>query len=331
MALHAVDDLSDAYSATRSFLLPLEWGRWLRLALLSLFVASSGGSTPSVNFQTPLGGFDTPGGGMPTDIDVGLDQLGAALSENLALILLLVGGAVLIGILMQWLAAIFEFAFLEALRTDEVWIREYTRLMTGPGTRLFVFRLLYGLAALLVVGGVFLLVAGPYLLGVPSGTPWLLLLLALPVLFVLGIVGSIVYVFTTAFVAPIMLLEDRSLLSAWARFWGVFKRDWVDFLVYALVGLFLMIAIGIGVGLVMAVIGIGLAVPVVVALLVAGPIAAGLLAIPAGLLGLLAWGLVQVPVQTYLRHWSLLVLGDVAPNLDLIPERRAAIRGESTT
>jgi len=36
--------------------------------------------------------------------------------------------------------------------------------------------------------------------------------------------------------------------------------------------------------------------------------------------------LVQVPVQAYLRYYALLVLGDVEPEFDLVPDQRAAVR-----
>jgi hypothetical protein len=332
MALHAVDDLSDAYRATRLFLLPVEWGRWLRLALLSLFVAgSSGGGAPTSGFQGPLGSSPEPTPGDSTELGPALDQLTATLADNLVFIVGIIAIGFLVALALQWLAATFEFTFLESLRTDSVHVREYTKVNSGPGTRLFAFRVLFGLGTLLLFGGLLLLVLGPVLTGVAPAGPLLLLVFLIPVFIVFGIVGSAVYVLTTAFVAPIMLLEDRGVLSAWKRFWGVFKSAWTDFLVYLLVGLFLMIAIGIIVGIVMAVIGVAIALPVIVVLLVLGPLWAAVVAIPAALLAIVAWALVQVPVQTYLRHWSLLVLGDVEPELDLIPDRRAEIRGETTS
>jgi hypothetical protein len=39
--------------------------------------------------------------------------------------------------------------------------------------------------------------------------------------------------------------------------------------------------------------------------------------------------LVQVPVVTYFRYYALLVLGDTDADLDLIPERRRAVRAGS--
>ena len=330
MALHAVDDLSDAYRATRSFLLPLEWGRWLRLALLSLFVAGSGGGGGGAGSSwTGTPSTQPPGTG--PDPGTAIDELGAMIAQHLWLIVGVGAAVLLLALVLQWFAAAFEFTFLESLRTDAVHVRQYTSEYAGLGTRLFAFRLVFGLLTLVAVGGLLLLVVAPIVLGVAPAGPLLLGVFLLPVLFVLGIVGSVAYVFTTAFVAPIMLLEDRGVISAWKRFWGVFKSGWQDFLVYVLVGLFLMIAIGIVVGIVMAVIGVALVLPALAVFLALGPIAAVLLAVPLVLVGIVATALVQVPVQTYLRHWSLLVLGDVEPDLDLIPDRRAAVRGETTS
>jgi hypothetical protein len=40
--------------------------------------------------------------------------------------------------------------------------------------------------------------------------------------------------------------------------------------------------------------------------------------------------LVGMPVQAYLRYYAMLVLGDVDPDLDLIPDQRAAVRESSS-
>ncbi|MFB6110568.1 MAG: hypothetical protein ABEJ60_06815 [Halodesulfurarchaeum sp.] len=330
MALHAIDDLADAYRATRSFLWPIEWDRWLRLALLSVFVAGTGGGgVPTGNLQFPFtGGPGTPGpvpGG-----ELPLDQLGVFLSRNLGLLLLIGLLGLLLLLFFQWIGATFEFAFLESLRTDEVHVRRYVREFRGPGTRLFAFRVGVGLLGLLLGGIVLLFGLAPILAGVPSAAPVLVLLFMLPVFLVFGIVGSVVYTFTTAFVAPIMLMEDRGVISAWRRFWGVLTDAWTDFLVFVVVGLFVMLAIGIVVGIALAVIGAALFLPVILAIVTAGPLVAAILGLPLAIVGILAWALIQVPVQTYLRHWALLVLGDVEPDLDLISERREAVRGETT-
>lgn len=47
-----------------------------------------------------------------------------------------------------------------------------------------------------------------------------------------------------------------------------------------------------------------------------------------GLSVLVVVALAQVPVVTYLRYYALVVLGDVDSDLDLIPDRRGAIRAD---
>ncbi|MFB6094705.1 MAG: hypothetical protein ABEJ77_07160 [Halanaeroarchaeum sp.] len=329
MALHAVDDLTDAFAATRSFLLPVDLGRWLRLAVLSLFVAGTGGgggSVPQFTFSQ---------GSMPLGPDVGhgAPSLGQFLSANLLSILVLVLAVFLLGLAFTWLGSVFEFAFLESLRSEAVHVRAYTREYARPGTRLFAFRLVFGLLSAVVMGAVLLLAMGPLLLGWGPGS-LVLLVLAVPVLVVVGILAAIAYVFTTAFVVPIMLAEDRGVLAGWRRLLSLIRSDWTQFAAFALVGLLLTIAIGILVGIASAIVGVVIAIPF--ALLAFGVLAAGIplfnlvvvavLAIPLLALLAVAVAVVQVPVQTYLRYWALLVLGDVDSSLDVIPDQRDAVR-----
>lgn len=334
MALHAVDDLSDALAGTREFLFPFSWGRWLRLAFISLFVAGgSGGGTPPNSFQYTMEAPSAVGPQFPTR----LPALEPIVQQNLALIVILVGLVFFVSLVLAWLASTLEFALLESLRSDAVHVRQYVSDFTGLGTRLFAFRLVFGLGLLLFFGGLVLAVVGPAIL-YGSTTPLYLLLVLAPVFFVVGVVATVVYVLTTAFVAPIMLLEDRGVISAWRRFWRTLKAEWMQFLVYLLVGLFVMIAIGIGIGIVSAIVGFVVAIPfgVVFFLFFVGgggvnPLALAILGIPLALLFFVAMAFVQVPVQVYLRYWALLVLGDVDSDLDLIPEQRSAIRGSDGT
>ncbi|MFB6267353.1 MAG: hypothetical protein ABEI31_06820 [Halodesulfurarchaeum sp.] len=331
MVLHAVDDLSDALSTTRRFLLPVEWRRWLKLALLSLFVAGgSGGGTPINGAQYTLEGTELPFMGMPFG---DASQIGAVIEQNLGLLVGLIAVVFLISLVLAWISATFEFALLESIRTEDVKVRAYASDFAGLGTRLFAFRLLFGLGLAVLFGGVALLVIAPVVVWNDPRPLFFLVALA-PVFFVVAIVASVIYVLTTAFVAPIMLLEDRGVISAWRRFWATFKADWEQFLVFLLVGIFVMIAIGIGVGIVTAVLAVVVAIPfaIIFFLVFFGsggaivPVAAVLLGIPAFVAFLALMAIVQVPVQTYLRYWALLVLGDVDEELDLIPEQREAVR-----
>lgn len=336
MALHAVDDLSDAYRASRRFLLPFEWGRWLRLAVISLFVAGGSGgggagAPPTNGFQYTMDGTGAFGPGF----QAGMDRLGHLLEANLGLIIALVAAGILLALVLSWLASVFEFAFLDSIRSEEVHVRRYVSENTGPGTRLFAFRVLFGLGLAVLFGGLALLVIAPLAYGA-AVAPLAALLLLAPVLFLVGLLSAIVYVLTTAFVAPIMLHEDRGVLSAWRRFWGTLAGDWEQFLVFLLVGVFVMIVFGILLGIVTAILAVVVAIPfaIVFGLLfisTGGILAPWLLVVvgvPFGLVLLLVGAFVQVPLQTYLRYWALLILGDVDEELDLIPDQRAAMRDE---
>lgn len=334
MALHAVDDLADAYRASRSFLLPFEWGRWLRLALLSLFIAggSGGGAPPNgIQYSMDAGAPFGPG------IEAGFDRLGSILEANLGIILAVVAVGILLALVFAWLAAVFEFAFLESLRSDEVHVREYVSEYTGLGTRLFAFRVLFGFGLAVLFGGAVLLVVLPLAYGI-AVAPLAFMVLLAPVFFVVGLLSAVVYVLTTAFVVPIMLLEDRGVISAWKRFWGTLSGNWDQFLVFLLVGLFVMLVFGIVLGIVTAILGVVVAIPFALVFFAAflttggiSPWLVGLLAVPLGLLLLVVGAFVQVPVQTYLRYWALLILGDVEEDLDLIPDQREAVRDETAS
>ena len=44
--VYATEDLEDALAATREFLFPFEWGRWWRLAVVSIFLSSGSALNP---------------------------------------------------------------------------------------------------------------------------------------------------------------------------------------------------------------------------------------------------------------------------------------------
>lgn len=263
-----------------------------------------------------------------------MNGLGQFLAANLWIVVAVVAVFVLIGVVVSWIGSVFEFAFIESIRSEEVHVRAYFGRFTSEGTRLFGFRLVFGLLIAVGAGAIALFAIAPALFGLSTAAPLLALVVLAPVFFVLAILASIVYVFTTAFVVPIMVAEDRGVVSGWRRLWGLIKADWEQFAVFVVVGLFLMIGIGIVVGIAVAILGVVVAIPF--ALLFAAVFLAGggmtnvvmlaIIAIPLVLLFLLVGALVQVPVQSYLRYWALLVLGDVDEDLDLIPDQRAAVR-----
>jgi MFS family permease len=323
MALHSFDDVDDALDATREFLTPVDRRRWLRLALVVFFL---GGTSGFPQFNAASGG--SPGNGARIE---GLD---AELLPAIAAVVVLL---VLLGLVFALVGSIMEFVFVESLRTGTVRVRAHWGRHWPRGLRLFAFRILLGLAALLVIGGVVVAALSPLLLTGDVGTGVALLLVLSPVLLLLAVLFGLAHAFTTMFVVPVMLLEDRGVLASWRRLWPTVRGEWTEFAVYAVVAWLLGIALGIAAVLVAGVVAVVLAIPfliagVVVWVALSGSTAAlaiaAVLAAVYGLLLAVAWALVQVPVQTYLRYYALFVLGDVNPDFDAVQEARARVRSD---
>ncbi|EMA40041.1 DUF7544 domain-containing protein [Halobiforma nitratireducens] len=320
--MDAIDDLGDAIDVTRDLLLPVRAGLWLKLAIVVLFVGGSMG----------LGG----GGGVPTgDIDPALEETGVdAPAEELPEdVLLFVGVVLLVGLLL-WLllgliGAIMEFVFLESLRSMEVRIRRFGKENLGRALQLFLFRIVAGILLALLIGGpiaVVLLSASS--LEAAAGSLVLIGLLAIPVYFVYAITMR----FTSEFVAPVMLLEKRGILSAWGRFWGTLTSNLAEYAVYLVLVWILQLVVNIAAGILLVFGALLVIIPfaiVAVLLTMLGDIGV-LLAIFVVILGALAvilvYALIQMPIRTYFQYYALLLLGDTKPELDLIPEQRAAVR-----
>ncbi len=334
MALHAVDDLEDAFAATRAFLLPFELETWLRLAVVAFFVGGVGGVPTS---GTQFGGETIdPGqiGTTPPDIT----------GQVLTLILLVGAVLAILGLLLGLVGSVMEFVLVRSLREEEVHVRRYFGEHWRAGARLFGFRITLGLlGGVLVALPILALVFGIVGSGGFDGPGRVLglVLLLVPLAVLVGVVFSLVNGFTTFFVVPVMLLEGGGVLAAWRRFSRTLRSEWREYLAFAVLTFVLTLLLGTMVGFVVGIVALLVFGPLVL-LGVAGVATAGVFGpgaaslpvlVALGVVGLLALllvlfvaALVQVPVVTYLRYYALLVLGDTDADLDLVPERRRTIR-----
>jgi len=309
--MYAIDDLSDAIDVTREFLTPIRPWMWLKLALLVFFVGGAGfGSPMSFGGGGGFGGEPTPEPGPDPGANVDVGEVVPILIA-IALVVLVVGLAFL------FLSSLFEFTFLESLRSGEVHIRRYTKRNVDHGTRLFGFRVGLGLFGLALFGlpvlAIFFSTSGTVSLGLIG----VLVLLAIPV----GIAFAVVDRLTTVFIAPTMLEHDLGVVAAWKRFWPTLRGHWTEYVVYLLLVWVLQLVLAFVTGILFVI----LLIPFVI-LLIIPPLAIVVLlfGLPVILLGAL---LIQVPIVSYLRYYALLVLGDTDADLDLIPDQRAAVRG----
>ena len=332
MTLYAFDAIDDAIAATKAFLWPVDWRRWAKLAIVALFVGGAGGFNP---FQ--FGGGGSPGsGGFNGAGPGGVDGLSSIGGTELAIIGLIVLVIAAIGLVFMLVGSIMEFVFIEALRNEVVTIRRYWGGRWQQGLRLFGFRVVLGVVSLTIIGVLLVIALAPLIFD--QGTFSIgLLILAILVFVVIAIVGGVLNGFTTVFVVPIMIAENRALLSAWRRFWPTMTGQWKQYAAYAVMGFILQLAAGIAAGLATLVLAIVVAIP----LAIVGAVGAAILAVGIPVVGWVIIGfavlvfvlalialslLVSVPVTVFLRYYALFVLGDTNEAFDLIAERRAAVR-----
>ncbi|QPV61703.1 hypothetical protein I7X12_13190 [Halosimplex litoreum] len=340
MSLAALNDITDAVRATKRFLTPVDRVRWFRLAVVLFFVGGAGLSfqgAPTAGFG---GGTDAPdpAPGAPP----GPDITPQVTPELVVLILGVVAVGLAAFLLYSVVGATMEFAFVAALRDEEVRLRRSVRRYWRRGLRLFAFRLVVWVVTVTAIAAV-LLGTGAALGGWPptvwsDGTIIAVVLLAIPVFVLTVLVVGTLLGFTTMFVVPVMLAEDRGVLSAWRRFWGTLTAEPLEFLAYLVLSVLLGIGVSVAVGFLLVLLLIALAVPFLIvgaplgfALAMAGggtAVGASLLvlALLYGLLVFVGALLIQVPFGTFLRYYALFVLGDAEPEFDVIPDARAAVR-----
>ena len=339
--MYATDALGDALEATREFLLPVDLRNWGKLAFVTFFLGGvgtgfGGPTAPSADVETAPGEPIVPS----EPIGPGDPVVPPAISGDIWLIAAaVVVFAVAFSLAFQAVRGIMDFVLIESLREERVEIRRFASSRWRQGLRLFGFRLVVDLLALVLVAVPLLFVVGPILLGV--GRIELLLvgfLLLVPVLLVVPAGAALINGFTTAFVVPTMILRGGGVLAGWRRFWPILRTEWKEYVAYAVVNFVLVIAGGIALSIGATLAGILLFVPflpffagVFVLFQVSAAAALGVLA----LVGLLYAAAVAVPVAllkapilTYVRYYALFVLGDTDPDLDPIPERRRLVRAE---
>jgi hypothetical protein len=320
---YAFAALSDARDATEDLLRPVDRGRWLRLALIALFVGVGGGAPTGGNANVPSGGGG--GGGTPPDFPApSMPDPGSVAAILLGIVVLVV----LLALVWSAVGAVMEFVLIAGLRDRDVSIRAPFREQFWPGMRLFGFRFLVGFGSLLVLGLPLIAVFG---LGISVSPALLVLLVPLVILFgVVALVSSIVLGLTTDFVVPTMLTEERGVLDSWRRLWPTLRAEWKQTALYVVAKFVLGIAVSLAVSLVVLLAALIVAIPFA---LVGGALffaasAAGVHTVGWVIVGILVAlyvlvlivvGLiVQVPALTFVRYYSLSVLGMLVPELDLV-------------
>ncbi|TYT63638.1 DUF7544 domain-containing protein [Natrialba swarupiae] len=317
--MYAGDNLSDAFDVTKRYLSSLSATGWLKIALVVLLI--SGIELGSQLFDVdPTMAIYSAEGPMGIPIEYLLGAIGLAAF-----------------VLFRYLSALFEFVFLESLRSEAIHVRRYARANLRHGLWLVLFRAALWTALLLAI-------ATPVLLALVFGDVGdigdLAFPLILSILFV-GVFGYVVlwvvYTLTTAFVVPVMALEDRGPIGAWRTVAATIRSNvggTAAFLAVAwVIGFCLWVVFAIG-GFFVSMIGL-LVFGLPSMMLLDGDQGLAILVGVAGIVAYLVYlyirSFVEAPVRSYVRYYALLILGDTDGSLDLIPDQRRAVRSDRGT
>ncbi len=315
---YAFREIDRAVAMTKSILIPFNIGIWLRLALIALF---AGGAAGGVQFSS--------GTLSPEDIGDG-EYLSSLMPQNtdalLSVLLLIAGILLCIGLVYLLLNGIFQFIFIKALGAGNIRIRTYFRESTGSGIRyfaflLFVSALFFGICLILAY-----ILFAPLLGTVSAETALPGKILAFVILtFLLLIPYLIILMLTTDFVVPIMNNDRCGITAGWRRCLHLLSTEKTEAALYIVMKLILAICVSIILSLVVVIVGIGAGIPLMGFLIAAGgpqnisPAAMALLfAVYLAVVtfcGLMA----SVPFVTFLRTYSLYVVGDFDERYTLLP------------
>ncbi|NLZ29958.1 MAG: hypothetical protein GX885_04330 [Methanomicrobiales archaeon] len=311
--MYAFSRLEGAFGRTKNLLWPLDWGVWLRLAVIALFVGS-GISMPNT-FQYQFDESDLAAGSISGIPDIS----GVALAT---VMLGIIAAVLAIGILWMFIGATMRFVFVDMLSTGDIHIRRFFGKRIGKGVRLFLFEI-----ALIVIMLLAVVAFGFMLTGYAGATTLFALIALIPLVLVVAILFGLILLLTTDFVVPIMVSRDCGIIEGWRQLIGAITSHLWQTIVYVItrfvLGLVATIAQTLLVIIAMVVIAIPFALIGIVllavlqvpnlTLLLALAIPYLIIAIPVALL-------IAVPFITFFRYYALLVLEGLRPEYRLLPE-----------
>ena len=326
---YAFREIDRAIAMTKSILIPFDIGVWVRLAIIAFF---AGGAAGLLQFSTNP--FSPEKSGIGTEIGSLIPQNSEAFISTL---LIIAGILLFIGIIYLLLNGVFQFIFIKALGTENIHIRRHFHESAGPGTRYFAF--LFFLSAFFF--GICLALA--YLLFAPLiGTASFdtaivgRILIFAGLMFILLIPYLIILMVTTDFVVPIMNVDRCGVIAGWRRCLHLFMAERNEAALYIVMKLILSVCVSIILSAVLVVVGIVAGIALIGILIAAGgPENLSTLAIAfifAGYFAIVAFcGLmVSVPFMTFLRVYSLYVVGNFDERYVLLRDLPSPDAGEVT-
>ena len=320
--------MTPAFERTKQQLFrPFRFSRWWRLALTSLLAGELGSGG---NWGNQLNWRDAGHSDKGNDFLLLATPPWANWHDYLPVIVAAMVSLMLLMVIFIYISSVFRFILLDSVLRERVRIREGWRRWEVCGGRFFLWQI--GFSAVMIT-----------LLGIVVGLPLLyawrsglfdhakehvgaLVLGGLLLFFLVAalvILGALVGVFSKDFVVPLMALEELSALEAWRRLLPMLKAEKGPYAGYIGMKVLLAIASGILFGILTFLVLLIVLVPLVIAGIAIGVIAAALgltwnpltiaLTVLVGAVVLfgLFWvvALVSVPAVVFFQSYTLYFFG----------------------
>jgi hypothetical protein len=251
--LSAVDSISPAIEvAKRQLFRPFRWGRWTRLALITLLSGEMSGSGGGFNFTWPHG----TGRRSSEFLSLASPGVEKVLAWLPVILLVIVGVAALV-LLWMYISSVFRFILLDSVLYDRCQIRAGWRRWQPQGISYFLWSICFVLVTVLGLG---VLVGAPVALAWTQGAfreprQHLVLLivggaLLLILLFAYFVAAAVVGLFAKDFLVPMMALENLRVMAAWRRFIPLLKTDKGGYAIYVLMKVVLAMGVAILFGII---------------------------------------------------------------------------------
>jgi len=229
---------------------PFDAGKWLALGftawLASLADHGSGGGSAGSRVSRDMDDWDWEE--VTTE---GVDRVREFLESGLelAIVLFLVLMGLLIALLVIWVSSRGSFMFLDNVVHNRSRIRDPWSRYSRLGDSLFLWRIMFVLATILIVGS--LVLTGVFMAlplfgeGVIQGIGIVGLVSVVFLGMVLGFVAAFISLLVDHFIVPLMYKHDLTVLAAWRKFLPLLKQDLPSFFLYGCFYLVLYIGVAV--------------------------------------------------------------------------------------
>jgi hypothetical protein len=313
MRWNAFDLVGKSVKKTQQLLFPIKFRYWMKLGFVSLLSKNSGSflkGNNGLNFSVPSSN---------KDVNSVTGNAISNLSEKsyIGILGLIMGVGVILALIWSFITSVFTFIFIDALVKKDYKIKKSWKENKGNGASFFGFRIVTALINLAVIGLIFL----PLILSIIDvGLKEFISTISFSVFlsFMISIIFAVIWLllfgifigFVLDFALPEMYRQGIGIIGGIKRMWENIKVQKVESLVYLVAKIALGIVVGlislialIPVGLVFLILGLIILVP----LWFISKILMFIFLVPVFLLFIYAFNVVVLPLNVFLKYFSLLV------------------------